>query len=160
MKAQVEHDLAQLAQERKEIEGRQKEINHEIGSRQKLLAHLNACLEQQKDGIVPARREDASTAAMFQFRKSLVKPARGLIKNVRAVMHGVGRQRLSPPDVRDILVECGYPDSKNLLSEIHAAVRRLVKRGEIAPVRFPTGPQIVGYRSRGLRGMKMRNSAQ
>ena len=132
----------------KELEKKAQEIQHQI----ERLKEMAATLDTPVNGFVPRQRGNTTTAAMYGFNKSLIEPGIGIIRGVRAVVHGVNRKRLQPPDVRDILVESGFPNSKNLLSEIHAALRRLVDRGEVAPVKFPGSTKIVGYRSRGMRG--------
>lgn len=166
----IEGDLAELLKhhkrveaQRKEVETKAKELEKEatvIQHRINSLKEMAATLDVPRNGFVRPPDDLATTAAMYRFKKSLIKPDRGLIKNVRTLVHGVGRHRLSPPDVRDILVECGFPDTKNLLSEIHAALRRLKERGEVAPVKFANSTKIVGYRSRGLLGMRLSNGTK
>lgn len=172
----IESDLAELQRLQKEHEKRVEENSKRQKETQIKAKELERqgdqiqrqidCLKQMAQSLdTPVskflRRQDESavTAEMFNFKKSLIEPDRGLIKNVRAIMHGVGRHRMQPPDVRDILVECGYPNSKNLLSEIHAALRRLEKRGEITTVKLFDGRKM-GYRSKGILGKRRSNTTE
>lgn len=122
----VEAQRKQAAAKTKELEKEAAVIQHQINR----LKEMAATVDTPVNGFAARRREVTGTAFMFGFDTSLIKPRMGIIRGVRAVVHGVNK-RVRPPDVRDILVECGFPDSKNLLPEIHAALRRLVKQGEV-----------------------------
>ncbi len=135
MKHKVEADLAQLAQERQKLDERREEIDHEIGSLEKLGANLDACL-QQEEGDAPARQHRAR-----------IKANMGITDAVRAVVHAAGRKRVLPTEVRDTLVESGFGNSRNLLPEIHAALRRLAASEEFAAVKVG---KKTAYRSRSM----------
>jgi hypothetical protein len=152
MKKQVERDMADLVQERNAMEERRNQIDHQIDSLEKLSAHLDTCLDHAK-----SNKASDSHAYLWREHKPQIQPEMGIIKAVRAVLHGAHRKRLQPPDVRDILLESGFQNSKNFLPEIHAALRRLASRGELTAIKFG---KRTAYRSRGMRGMRMRNSAQ
>src|SRR5438309_1796463 len=118
MKEKIRRDIAQLAQDRKEID-------RAIKSRKKLLAHFDACIRQQKDAPASfgVRQESEGRASI------------SLTQAVRGVVHTASGAIL-PTEVRDRLVESGIrKHSANLLSEVHAALKRLQDRGELDTAR-------------------------
>ena len=152
----INGDLAELLKHQKRVEAQKKEAQAKARELEKQadviqrqidrLKEMAAAVDTPLNGVAPRRRTVTGTAAMFGFKKSQITPRMGIIRGVRAVVHGVNKQGVRPPDVRDILVECGFQNSKNLLSEIHAALRMLVERREVTIVKSPNGRK-VGYTS-------------
>ena len=118
MQARTKRDLAQLLQDRKDID-------RAISLQKKLVAHYAAWIRRRKAAPSPNLHEEEgeSKAAI-----SLTQAVRGIVyTEVGAVL---------PTEVRDRLVKSGVrKHSANLLSEVHAALRRLWKRGEIEKTR-------------------------
>lgn len=140
-----------VAWTRRRIQEADSEIVHltaELDRMKRVRAALVSYVEyKEKEGRTPDEFRRTS-AALFSLTDSNVSPDMGIIKAVRAVVHGAGKRRVLPTEIRDTLVESGFPKSGNLLSEIHAALRRLAERKEIAPVRVG---KKTAYRSRGAR---------
>jgi len=118
MQEKVEQDIALLVEEKKENEKRQKEIDHEIAGLEKLRSHLDTCLDQL-------------VASTFPDRRAHINSEMGIVKAVRTFVYSRRGQIVLPTGIRDGMVEAGFKDTVNLLPEIHAALRRLKKRGEI-----------------------------
>jgi hypothetical protein len=116
--ARGKRELAELLQDRKETDrliAMQKQIN----------AHYASCIRRRK--AVPSTLHE---------QEGENKSAISLTQAVRAIVYTEAPGSVLPTEVRDGLIHSGVRrPSANLLSEVHAALRRLWKRGEIEKVR-------------------------
>lgn len=120
MKSKVEADLSHLAEERKDLDDRRAEIDREFASLEKLKAHLDACIKEEKKA--------GASANETRFR---ITAAMGITEAVRNVVWGARGRIVAPTEVRDRMVGVGFKNTRNLLTEIHAALRRLAQQREI-----------------------------
>ena len=115
--ARGKRELAELLQDRKETDraiAMQKEIN----------AHYAACIRRRKVRPSPLQEQEEENKSVI----SLTQAVRGIVYTEAG--------GILPTEVRDGLIQSGVRrPSANLLSEVHAALRRLWKRGEIEKIR-------------------------
>src|SRR5258708_5858699 len=108
MQARTKRDLAQLLQDRKDID-------RAISMQKKLVAHYAVCI----------RRKKAAPSPNLDEEKRESKAAISLTHAIRGIVYTEAGAVL-PTEVRDGLVKSGIrKHSANLLSEVHAALRRL-----------------------------------
>ena len=120
MKNRVDGDLAHLAQERKDLDERRAEIDSECANLEKLNTHLDACIKEKRKAGSPANDTRYPITADM-----------GITEAARRVVWGARGRIIPPTEVRDRMVEVGFKKTHNLLTEIHAALRRLEKQGDI-----------------------------
>ena len=118
MLARAKRDLALLVQDRKDTD-------RAIAMQKKLVAHYAACIRRRK--LVPSP---------LQEHEGENKSAISLVQAVRAIVYTESPGSVLPTEVRDGLIQSGVRrPSANLLSEVHSALRRLWKKGEIEKIR-------------------------